>query len=69
MFLEHVNVFGTREHPFLPKEVFSMRILFNPFAPSAPFSNPVKTSEYLTVFWCFQRVEKGCIGNKWVDLT
>ena len=25
-----------------------------------------KTSEKLTVFWCFQGVEKGCIGNKWV---
>ena len=22
--------------------------------------------EPLTVFWCFQGVEKGCIGNKWV---
>ena len=21
----------------------------------------------LTVFWCFQGVEKGCIGNKWVN--
>ena len=21
----------------------------------------------LTVFWCFQFIEKGCIGNKWVS--
>ena len=27
-----------------------------------PFSTPWK----LTVFWCFQGVEKGCIENKWV---
>ena len=24
---------------------------------------------YLAVFWCFQGVEKGCIGNKWVEGT
>ena len=31
-----------------------------------PFSNPLKTSENRKVFWCLQRVEKGCIGNEWV---
>ena len=36
-----------------------------PFAPNASFLKPLKTSENLSVF-CFQRVEKGCIGNEWV---
>ena len=38
----------------------------NPFVPNASFFYPLKTSENFTVFWCFQGVEKGCIGNKWV---
>ena len=38
----------------------------NPFVPNAPFLYPLKTSESLTVFWCFQGVGKGCIGNKCV---
>ena len=37
-----------------------------PFVLDAPFLYPVKTSENLTVF-IFQGVEKGCIGNKWVE--
>ena len=41
---------------------------FNPFVPSSPFFCPLKTSKNVTVFWCFQGVEKGCIGNKWVNL-
>ena len=32
-----------------------------------PFSTPLKTSENRKVF-CFQGVEKGCIGNKCVEL-
>ena len=39
---------------------------FNPFVPNAPFPYPLKTSENLTVFWFFQEVEKGFIGNEWV---
>ena len=38
---------------------------FNPFVPDAPFLYSLKTSKNLTVFWCFQGVEKGCIRNKW----
>ena len=38
----------------------------NPFVPSAPFLYPLKTSEKRKVFWCFQGVEKGYIGKKWV---
>ena len=35
--------------------------------PMHPFSTSLKTSENLTVFWCFQGAEKGCIGNKGVN--
>ena len=37
-----------------------------PFVPNAPFLYTLKTSENLTAFWCFQGLEKGYIGNKWV---
>ena len=37
---------------------------FNPCAPNAVLLYPLKTSENLTVFWCFQGVEKGSIGNE-----
>ena len=39
----------------------------NPFVPNTPFLYPIKISENLAFFWCFQGVEKGCIGNKWVN--
>ena len=38
----------------------------NPFVPNALFLYPLKTSENRQVFWCFQGLEKGCIGNDWV---
>ena len=41
-------------------------MLFNSFISNAPFLYPLKTSENLTIFWCFQRVEKGCIWNEQV---
>ena len=37
--------------------------LLNSFVPIAPLLYLQKSSENLTVFWCFQGVEKGCIGN------
>ena len=43
-------------------------ITFNPFVPNALFLYHLKTSENFMVFWCFQGVEKGYIGNncfKW----
>ena len=40
--------------------------LMNPFVPNVPFFYLLKSLENLAVFWCFQWVEKGCIGNKWV---
>ena len=39
----------------------------NPFVSNAPFLYPLKTTENLAVFWCFQGVEKGCIWKKWVN--
>ena len=39
----------------------------NPLVPNAAFLYPLKISETLTVFWCFQGEEKGCIGNEWVN--
>ena len=47
-------------------QIFLPWKIFNPFVPNSPFLYPLKTSENLTVFWCFQGVEKECIGNKWV---
>ena len=39
---------------------------YYPFVSNASFLYPLKISENLTVFLCFQGVEKGCIGNKWI---
>ena len=36
--------------------------------PMHPFSTPWKHQKNLTVFWCYQGVQKGCIRNKWVNL-
>ena len=36
------------------------------FVPNAPFSTPWKHQK--TVFWYFQGVEEGCIGNEWVEM-
>ena len=41
------------------------RLPFNPLASNTPFLYPLETSENLQGF-CFQGVEKGCIGNEWV---
>ena len=40
----------------------------NQFKPNAPFLYPLKTSASYTVFLCFQKVEKGCIGKEWIKL-
>ena len=46
---------------------FVLMFSFNPFVPNAPFLYLLKISENRKVFWCFQRVEKGYIGKKWVN--
>ena len=49
--------------------IWSHLVLYlNLFVPNAPFHYPLKTSENLTVVLGFQRVKKGCIGNKWVKI-
>ena len=40
--------------------LFIIEKITNPFVPNSPFLYRLKTSENLTVFWCFQGVEKGC---------
>ena len=40
----------------------------NAFVPNAPFFYPLKTSENVTVLWCFQGADKVCIGNKCVTV-
>ena len=49
-------------------ETFEDFITFNPFVPNAHFLYFLKTSENRKDFWCFQGVEKGCIGDKWINL-
>ena len=47
----------------------SWTFFLNRFVPNAPFIYSLKTSENRKVFWCFQRVGKGSIGNKCVNTT
>ena len=43
-------------------------IYFNPFVANASFLYPLQKSDNWKVFWCLQGVQKGCIGNKWVNI-
>ena len=43
-------------------------LVFNPFVPNVPFLYSQKALENRKVFWCFQGVEKSCIGNEWVNV-
>ena len=57
-------------HGFFWLKYFTTKSLqfLNSFVPSALFLYPQKTSENPTVrFWCFQGLEKGCIGKKWIN--
>ena len=40
-----------------------LQVPINQFVPKATFLYPLKTSENRKIFWCFQRVEKGCMGT------
>ena len=44
-------------------------LCFNPFVPKALFLYSLKISENLTVFCCFQGLEKGYIGNERVNVA
>ena len=60
MFWKNSVVFETSTESNIAKECFI------PFVPNAPFLYPLKTSENLTAFGCFQGVKKGCIENECV---
>ena len=47
--------------------IMSFSMILKPFVSNVPFLYPLKTSRNLTVFWCFQGVQKACIGNKRVN--
>ena len=53
--------------PYFIVTIINGKYRVNPFISNTPFFYPLKTSESLAVFWCFQGVEKGCIGNEWVN--
>ena len=48
--------------------LWTFLIIIEPICSQCTFLYSLKTSENLKVFWCFQKVEKGCIGNKWFNL-
>ena len=49
----------------LKKKFYCLLSIYNPFAPNAPFLYSLTISEKHMVFWYFQGVKKGCIGNEW----
>ena len=48
--------------------LFNLNVSFNPVISNAPFLYPLKTLQKPYGFLCFQRVEKGCIGDRWVNI-
>ena len=46
--------------------IINLIFQINPFVSNALFLYPLKASKNLTVFCCFQGLEKWGIGNKWV---
>ena len=48
---------------------FSSDIRLAHLFPMHLFSTPLETSQNLTVFCCFQGVEKRFIGNKWIKTS
>ena len=42
-------------------------LLSHLFVSNVSFLHLLKTSKNPKAFWCFQGVEKGCNGNKWVN--
>ena len=65
---DHLKVFSRISNNYSERVTYN-RPVFHPLVPNAPFLYPLKTSENRKVFWCFQGVEKGYIGNKWVNST
>ena len=51
------------------KSIIEAFFCINPFVPNASFLYILKTSKNRKVFWRFQRIENGCIGNKWININ
>ena len=65
---EFSTAFSTSFNPFKKWNLNPTHNRINSFVLNTPFLYPLKTSENLTVFWCFQGVEKECFRNKRVNL-
>ena len=65
--ITHWQASITREWLVVERYPIPHWIVFNPFIPNAPFPYHPKKIVNLTVFWCVQVVEKGCIGNEWYN--
>ena len=65
--IETYYYYSFKLNSVLEKEKGVSHLAFKPFFPNVPFLHSLKTSENLMIFWCFQGVEKGCIGNKWTN--
>ena len=72
---EWIRIINTQTHAvwftYNTSKFFSCLSLrsINSFVPNAPVLYPLKTSENRKVFSCFRGVEKGCIGNKLVEIV
>ena len=51
------------------ENVLKREKVFQPIRFEYTLSLPTENIRNLTVFWYFQGVEKGCIGNEWVNVT
>ena len=58
---------GKKNSPEMDNKLFFLLTHLFPMYLSSLYH--LKTSENYMVFWCFLGVEKGCIGNKWVNDT
>ena len=71
-FMFWILLFVYPEGKYPPCKTFSPKKYqagyINPFVANEPFLYLLKTLENLNIFWCFQGVEKGFTGNKWVNL-
>ena len=57
-----------RCHSLMGKTILWVQsVSCQPIRPQGTISIPPENISFLTVFWCFQGVEEGCIGNEWVN--
>ena len=75
IWLTWIICFKIRSHGNVPSPKIKIGLrqqnwtFINPLVYSVTFLSPLKTSENLTVFWCYEGVEKGFIGSNWVNLV